>query len=215
MEIGTPLGLGLASGINAYLPLLSFAVSARWLNLYKVNPNFAFITSNWCIIALVMLTIIDFVADKIPLIDHTWDATHTFIRPLAGALVAAASSSQVIIPIGTSSISSHLLGTVSIATGNIHIVGIGLLVIALLGGLLALMSHTAKATTRLISTFTTAGLLNAILSIGEDILVVIAILLSLFVPAIMLILVVLFLLIFGPLILRAWRRRRRSKLVDL
>ncbi len=215
MEIGTPLGLGLASGINAYLPLLSFAVSARWLNLYKVNPNFAFITSNWCIIALVMLTIIDFVADKIPLIDHTWDATHTFIRPLAGALVAAASSSQVTIPIGTSSISSHLLGTVSIATGNIHIVGIGLLVIALLGGLLALMSHTAKATTRLISTFTTAGLLNAILSIGEDILVVIAILLSLFVPAIMLILVVLFLLIFGPLILRAWRRRRRSKLVDL
>ncbi len=215
MEIGTPLGLGLASGINAYLPLLSFAVSARWLNLYKVNPNFAFITSNWCIIALVMLTIIDFVADKIPLIDHAWDATHTFIRPLAGALVAAASSSQVTIPIGTSSISSHLLGTVSIATGNIHIVGIGLLVIALLGGLLALMSHTAKATTRLISTFTTAGLLNAILSIGEDILVVIAILLSLFVPAIMLILVVLFLLIFGPLILRAWRRRRRSKLVDL
>ncbi len=215
MEIGTPLGLGLASGINAYLPLLSFAVSARWLNLYKVNPNFAFITSNWCIIALVMLTIIDFVADKIPLIDHTWDATHTFILPLAGALVAAASSSQVIIPIGTSSISSHLLGTVSIATGNIHIVGIGLLVIALLGGLLALMSHTAKATTRLISTFTTAGLLNAILSIGEDILVVIAILLSLFVPAIMLILVVLFLLIFGPLILRAWRRRRRSKLGGL
>jgi hypothetical protein len=215
MEIGTPLGLGLASGINAYLPLLSFAVSARWLNLYKVNPNFAFITSNWCIIALVMLTIIDFVADKIPLIDHAWDATHTFIRPLAGALVAASSSSQVTIPIGTSSISSHLLGSVSIATGNIHIVGIGLLVIALLGGLLALMSHTAKATTRLISTFTTAGLLNAILSIGEDILVVIAILLSLFVPAIMLILVVLFLLIFGPLILRAWRRRRRSKLVDL
>ncbi len=46
MEIGTPLGLGLASGINAYLPLLSFAVSVRWLHLYKVNPTFAFITSN-------------------------------------------------------------------------------------------------------------------------------------------------------------------------
>jgi hypothetical protein len=207
MEIGTPLGLGLASGINAYLPLLSLAVSARWLHLYKVNPNFAIITSNWCIIALVILTIVDFVADKFPLIDHTWDAAHTFIRPLAGALVAAASSSQVTIPIGTSSISSHLLGSVSIATGNIHIVGIGLLVMALLGGILAFMSHATKATTRLISTFSTAGLLNGVLSIGEDILVVIAILLSLFVPAIMLILVVLFLLIFGPLIFRAWSRR--------
>ncbi|TMD02303.1 MAG: DUF4126 domain-containing protein [Chloroflexi bacterium] len=211
MEIGTPLGLGFASGINAYFPLLSFAISARWLHLYKVNPTFAFITSNWCIIALVILTILDFVADKIPVVDHAWDATHTFVRPLAGALVAAASSNRVIIPIGTgSSISSHLLSAASAATGVIHITGGGLLVLALLGGVLAAMSHTAKATTRLASTITTAGLLNVILSIGEDILVCIVILLSLFVPAIMLILLVLFLLFFGPRIFRAWSRRSSS-----
>ncbi|TMB84846.1 MAG: DUF4126 domain-containing protein [Chloroflexi bacterium] len=211
MEIGTPLGLGFASGINAYFPLLSFAISARWLHLYKVNPTFAFITSNWCIIALVILTILDFVADKIPVVDHAWDATHTFVRPLAGALVAAASSNRVTIPIGTgSSISSHLLSAASAATGVIHITGGGLLVLALLGGVLAAMSHTAKATTRLASTITTAGLLNVILSIGEDILVCIVILLSLFVPAIMLILLVLFLLFFGPRIFRAWSRRRSS-----
>ena len=211
MEIGTPLGLGFASGINAYFPLLSFAISARWLHLYKVNPTFAFITSNWCIIALVILTILDFVADKIPVVDHAWDATHTFVRPLAGALVAAASSNRVIIPIGTgSSISSHLLSAASAATGVIHITGGGLLVLALLGGVLAAMSHTAKATTRLASTITTAGLLNVILSIGEDILVCIVILLSLFVPTIMLILLVLFLLFFGPRIFRAWSRWRSS-----
>jgi len=210
MEIGTPLGLGFASGINAYFPLLSFAISARWLHLYKVNPTFAFITSNWCIIALVILTILDFVADKIPVVDHAWDATHTFVRPLAGALVAAASSNRVIIPIGTGSISSHLLSAVSAVTGVIHITGGGLLVLALLGGVLAAMSHTAKATTRLASTITTAGLLNVILSIGEDILVCIVILLSLFVPAVMLILLVLFLLFFGPRIFRAWSRQRSS-----
>jgi len=211
MEIGTPLGLGFASGINAYLPLLSFAVSVRWLHLYKVNPTFAFITSNWCIIALVILTIVDFVADKIPIIDHTWDATHTFIRPLTGALVAAASSNHVTLPISTASISSHLLSTFSTATtvsSDIHIVGVGLLVIALLGGILAAMSHATKATTRLVSTFTTAGLLNVFLSFGEDILVCIAILLSLFVPAVMLILIVLFFLFFGPLIIRARNRWR-------
>ncbi|GAC1315093.1 MAG: DUF4126 domain-containing protein [Ktedonobacteraceae bacterium] len=214
MEIGTPLGLGFASGINAYLPLLSFAVSVRWLHLYQVNPTFAFITSNWCIIALVILTIVDFVADKIPVIDHTWDATHTFVRPLAGALVAAASSNHVTLPISTSSISisSHLLNSFSTATtvsGNIHIVGVGLLVIALLGGIFAAMSHATKATTRLVSTFTTAGLLNVILSFSEDILVCIAILLSLFVPTIMLILIVLFFLIFGPLSFRAGNRQRK------
>gem|GEM_PF-1375857 len=201
MEIGTPLGLGFASGINAYLPLLSFAVSVRWLHLYKVNPTFAFITSNWCIIALVILTIVDFVADKIPVIDHTWDVTHTFIRPLTGALVAAASSNHITLPISTASISSHLLSTFSAAyaaTGTIQSTGVVLLVIALLGGILAAMSHATKATTRLVSTFTTAGLLNVFLSFGEDILVCIAILLSLFVPAVMLILIVLFFLFFGP-----------------
>lgn len=210
MEIGTPLGLGFASGINAYLPLLSFAVSVRWLHLYTVNPSFAFITSDWCILALIILTLADFVVDKIPVIDHTWDATHTIVRPLAGALVAAASSNKVTIPVGTGSISSHVLGVMSAAPPDLRIVGAGVLIIALLGGLLAAMSHGAKATTRLVSTFTTAGLFNVILSISEDIFVFIAIILSLFIPVIMLILIVLFLLIFGPLIFRTWSRRRRK-----
>src|SRR5436309_13607239 len=119
IDISTPLGLGFASRINAYCPLLSFAISARWLHLYKVNPTFAFITSNWCIIALIILTIVDFVADKIPIIDHTWDATHTFIRPLTGALVAAASSNHVTLPISIGSISSHLLNLFSLVSSNL------------------------------------------------------------------------------------------------
>src|SRR5579864_5111384 len=92
MNIGTPFGLAFASGINAYLPLLSFAIAARWLHLYKVNPNFAFITSNWFLMALIILTLVDFVADKIPVLDHTWDATQTVVRPIMGAIVAVAGS---------------------------------------------------------------------------------------------------------------------------
>src|SRR5437588_554466 len=98
MDIGTPLGLAFASGINAYLPLLSFAISVRFLHLYKLNPNFAFITSDWFMLALLLLTIVDFVLDKFPVIDHTWDAVHTVIRPIAGALVAAASYGQFHMP---------------------------------------------------------------------------------------------------------------------
>src|SRR5205085_2496686 len=180
-----PLGLAFASGINAYLPLLSFAISARFLHLYKVNPNFAFITQDWFLSALIILTLIDFVADKIPVIDHTWDAIHTVIRPIAGALVAAASYSQFYLPgtkisaassyipqgmLSTTS-SSHILGTIAAAANAVPTVSLGLLVILILGGLLAAMSHTAKATTRLVSTFTTAGLLNMGLSLAEDILV--------------------------------------------
>jgi Domain of unknown function (DUF4126) len=209
MEIGTPLGLAFVSGINAYFPLLAFAVAARWIHLYKVNPHFAFVTSDWFIIALVVLTIVDFVADKIPVVDHTWDATHTVVRPIAGALVAVASSNQVIIPTNTSAISSHVLSAASVVTGNIHITGAGLLVLAVVGGILAFLTHSAKATTRLLSTFTTAGFLNIILSIGEDIFVIIATLLSLFIPVIMLIVIVLFFLVTRPSIFRSWSRRKR------
>jgi len=222
MDLGTPLGLALASGINAYLPLLSFAISARFLHLDKVNPNFTFITQDWFIIALVILTLIDFVADKFPVIDHAWDAIHTVIRPLAGALVAAASYSQFHLPgikisAANSQIpqamltsSSHILGTIVAVSNSVPTLGLGLLIILILGGLLALMSHTAKATTRLVSTFTTAGLLNIGLSLAEDILVLIIVLLSLLVPIIMLILIGLFLIVFAPRLLWAWSKRLRK-----
>ncbi len=222
MDLGTPLGLALASGINAYLPLLSFAISARFLHLGKVNPNFTFITQDWFITALVILTLVDFVADKFPVIDHTWDAIHTVIRPIAGALVAAASYSQFHLPgikIGAASSqipqamltsSSHILGTIVAVSNTVPTLGLGLLIMLILGGLLALMSHTAKATTRLVSTFTTAGLLNVGLSLAEDILVLIIVLLSLLVPIIMLILLGLFLIVFGPRLLRAWSKRLRK-----
>ena len=96
VDLGTPFGLAFASGLNAYLPLLAFAVSVRWLHLYKVNPSFSFITQTCFIVALAILTILDFVADKIPLIDHAWNAIHTVVRPLAGALVAVAAGSRSI-----------------------------------------------------------------------------------------------------------------------
>jgi Domain of unknown function (DUF4126) len=207
MELGMPLGLGFASGLNAYLPLLSFVAAVRWLHWYRMNPNFTFLTSDWCIVALIALTFVDFIIDKFPVIDHTWDAAHTVIRPLAGGLIAAASSNAVTIPIQLGAVSSYSLSIVHVVSGNIHLVGAGLLIIAGCGGILAAMSHAAKATTRLVSTLTTAGLLNALLSLGEDILVVMAILLALLLPAIMLIVIVLFLLVFGRSILFFWSRR--------
>ena len=225
MELGTPLGLAFASGINAYLPLLSFAVSARFFHLYKINPTFAFITQDWFLSALVILTLIDFIADKIPVIDHTWDAIHTVIRPIAGALVAAASYNQFHLP-GTkisaassyipqamlsATSSGHILGTAVTAAVAVPTVSLGLLVILILGGLLAAMSHTAKATTRLVSTFTTAGLLNVGLSLAEDILVLILVLLSLLVPIVMLILLVLFLIVFAPRLFQAWGKRLKRR----
>ena len=211
--LGTPFGLAFASGLNAYLPLLAFAFSVRWLHLYKVNPNFTFVTSNWFIGILVILTILDFVADKIPLIDHAWNAIHTAIRPIAGALVAAASSNSLAggIHIPTT-IGDRGTGGVYVAFGATTVTGIAFLVVLLIGGGLAFLSHITKSTTRIVSTITTAGFLNIGLSVLENIAVVIIVLLSLFASTIMFILLVLLILLLLPRIMQArgmlFKRRR-------
>ncbi len=216
VSLGTPFGLAFASGLNAYLPLLAFSISVRWLNLYKVNPNMAFITQNWFIAALVVLTILDFVADKIPLIDHIWDAIHTVVRPIAGAAVAYASSQYL--PGLTLPHVSFLpvSGTVYAALGSaIPVTGIVLLVIILIGGGLAALSHITKSTTRVVSTVTTFGFLNIGLSVVEDVLVIIFILLSLFASTIMFILLILLVLFLVVRLIRTRNmfRRRRERLL--
>ena len=212
VSFGTPFGLAFASGLNAYLPLLAFSISVRWLHLYKVNPNMAFITQNWFIAALVVLAILDFVADKIPLIDHVWDAIHTVVRPIAGAVVAYASSQYLpgasLPHVNFLPISETVFAALS---STIPVTGIVLLVIILVGGGLAALSHTTKATTRLVSTVTTFGFLNIGLSVLEDVLVVIFILLSLFASTIMFILLILLVLFLVPRLIRTRNMFRRKR----
>ena len=200
----TPLGLAFASGLNAYLPMLAFALAVRWWHMYSVNPHFAFTTQSWFIAALVILTLIDFVADKIPLIEHLWNAIHTIIRPIAGAIVAIVASSSVLpgmhIMAATGSSGS---GAAPIAFSAIPVAGAALLVILIVGGVLAALSHTSKLTARFVSTITSAGFLNIVLSLVDDVLVLLIILLSLFAPTIMFILLVLFVLVFVPRYLRS------------
>ncbi len=205
---GLTYGLALASGVNAYFPLLAFAIAARWFHLYKVNPSFSFITQTWFMVALAILAVADLLADKIPGIDHIWDAIHTFIRPVAGAFVAAASDNRIHVLPNTTYMGTHIM------TMGINL-SLTLIVVMLIGGVLALMTHVTKASTRIASTATTAGLLNIVLSIVEDIGVVLATLLSLFAPIVMFVVVILFVLIFLLLarrILRLFSRRRRRNL---
>ena len=208
LEFGTPFGLAFASGLNAYLPLLAFSLAARWLKLFSVSQHFAFVTQVWFMALLALLTLLDFVADKIPLIDHAWNAAHTFVRPIAGAFVALVASSHALPP-GIAIEQAHS-AFAPIASSFIPEAGIGLLVILFIGGALAKLSHITKTTARLFSTLTTAGLFNAVLSLLEDALVLIIVLLSLFASAIMLIVLVLLLFFLVPRLMRpmhGWLRR--------
>jgi hypothetical protein len=204
---GLSYGLALSSGVNAYFPLLAFAVAARWLHLYKVNPTFSFVTQSWFMALLLILALADLFADKIPIVDHLWDAIHTAIRPLAGALVAAASDNSIHIP-NTTTLLGHQVMTMGI---NLPA---SLIVVMVIGAALALMTHTTKAATRVASTATTAGLLNIVLSVVEDVGVVITTLLALFAPVVMFVVVIVFVIVFVLLartILRLFNRRRNQR----
>jgi hypothetical protein len=104
-----------------------------------------------------VLYFLEFVADKIPWVDSAWDAVHTVIRPIGGALLAI-----------------QLLGHPSPAFT---------VIVALLAGGTSLITHTAKSATRLASNTSPEPFSNIALSVAEDAAVVSGLALIHFNPA--------------------------------
>jgi hypothetical protein len=93
-------------------------------------------------VAAGFLYLIEFVADKIPWIDSLWDGIHTVIRPVAGALLA--------------------YGVVGNVDARWQVIAV------LLGGSIALTSHSAKASTRAAVNISPEPFSNWLLSFIED-----------------------------------------------
>lgn len=175
----TSAGLGIGAGVNAYATFLVFGGLARFYpNLFR-GEIAEFFASTPVLIVMGVMYVIEFFADKFPTVDHAWDAVHTFIRPLAGGLVAIASANP------------------DMPKGVIVAAGV-------LGGGAALSSHLMKAGVRLGSTATTGGAANPVISVIEDIFAVVQALLAIFLPYLLLILM----LITIPLVLLGVTRRR-------
>ena len=85
-------GLSASAGLNAYIPLLVVALLARFTNLLTLNSPWDALSSWWIIGLLIALSIIEFLADKFPAVNHVNDIIQSFIRPTAGAIVFAASA---------------------------------------------------------------------------------------------------------------------------
>jgi hypothetical protein len=141
-NILTALGLSSASGLNAYIPLLIVALTARYTDWIKLNPPFDLLANEFVIVALIVLLAIEVIVDKIPAADSLNDAIQTFVRPAAGALLFAASTNAI----------------------DVHPI-----LAAILGLVLAFGVHAVKATARPVVTASTGGLGNAFVSVGEDI----------------------------------------------
>jgi hypothetical protein len=81
-------GLSWGSGLRLYLTVLLAGVFAR-LGLVHLPDTLSALASPWVIGVAALLTLTEFLADKIPAFDSLWDAIHTFIRIPAGAVLAA------------------------------------------------------------------------------------------------------------------------------
>ncbi|MBI3913445.1 MAG: DUF4126 domain-containing protein [Chloroflexi bacterium] len=142
-QLLTAFGLATASGLNAYIPLLIVALTARFTTLLKLSPPFDILTNEWVIGALVILLAVEIVVDKIPAADTLNDLVQTFIRPTAGAILFAASANAIT---------------------DLHPA-----FAAILGLILAFGVHAVKSAARPVVTTTTGGIGNAFVSVGEDI----------------------------------------------
>src|SRR5512147_905961 len=89
LAIAAGIALSAACGLRAFLPLLAVGAAAR-LHYLALAPGAAWLTDDRVIIALAVATVVELLADKIPVVDHAVDAVATLIRPVAGAIGAYA-----------------------------------------------------------------------------------------------------------------------------
>ena len=88
-------GLSASAGLNAYIPLLVISLTARFTDLIHLSEPWDALTSWWIIGLLFVLSLIEFFADKFPAVNHANDVIQTFVRPVAGAIVFAASANVI------------------------------------------------------------------------------------------------------------------------
>jgi hypothetical protein len=95
INIFSAFGLSASAGLNAYIPLLVVGLLAKYTNLITLKSPWDTLTSWWVLGVLIFLCAIEIVADKVPAVNHVNDVIQSFVRPTAGAIVFAASASNL------------------------------------------------------------------------------------------------------------------------
>src|SRR6266852_7187461 len=142
--LGVALGLACLAGINLYLTVFvtGLAINQHWIVLAPSYQSLDVLGNPVIVTIAGVLYFLEFFADKVPWVDSAWDAVHTIIRPIGGALLAI-----------------QVLGHSTPAFD---------VVVALLAGTTSLMTHIAKAASRLVANTSPEPFSNIALSLVED-----------------------------------------------
>ena len=143
--LGIAGSLSLLAGWRLYLTILATGTAMHfgWLPLPDHLAALQVLAEPWVLAVAAAGTLAEFFADKVAWVDSAWDAIHSFIRPLGGALLA--------------------LALVDAQDPAWQVIAF------LLGGGGALLSHGAKATTRAVVNISPEPFSNVAVSAGEDI----------------------------------------------
>jgi hypothetical protein len=159
------MGSSWVSGIRLYAAVATLGLLGRFANLHL--PGELDVLTNWWVIGIALaLLAIEFVADKIPYVDSTWDVIHTFIRIPAGAVLAAAAFGDF--------------------NRSVQVIAL------LLGGGLALSAHGTKASARAAINLSPEPASNIVVSLVEDVVAVVSIVLAYLLPVLLIVLVLIF-----------------------
>jgi hypothetical protein len=184
------MGVAWASGINLYAAIAVLGIAGSTGHVH-LPDTLAIVEDPLVIIAACFMYCVEFFADKVPAVDSTWDALHTFIRIPAGAMLAAGAVGD---------------------TSPALVVAAGIV-----GGGISAATHATKAGTRMLINTSPEPFSNWFASIAEDIAVFTGLWAALAHPVIFLVLLTLFLLSLCWLLPRIWRGLRlvARKLVAL
>jgi hypothetical protein len=167
-------GLGWAAGLRLYTVIFVVGMAGR-LGWIVLPPGLHLLEHPVVLGAAGLMLIIEFFADKIPLLDSVWDTVHTFIRIPAGAALAA-----------------MVFGGQGIEWQT---------AMALMGGTLAAGTHFTKAGARAMINASPEPFSN----VGEDVVVVSGLWLMFAHPWLMLALLLLLVIATAWLLPKLWR----------
>ena len=136
------IGLAASAGLRAFLPLLVVGIAGR-ADVLPLGESFGWMESTPALVVFGVAVVTEILADKIPVVDSILDAAQMFVKPVVGTILVASVVTEL------SPLQATVLG---IATGGVTAGAVQIL----------------KAKTRLLSTVSTAGIANPVLSIGED-----------------------------------------------
>lgn len=172
------------AGLRGFLTLFAASVAAHY-GVIHPSGGFAWLDSQSATVVLGIFSLLEFFADKFPVVDHMLHAVSFAVRPLAGAILVG--------------------GTVH--TGNeAELYGL-----MALGAANSLLVHSTSASARAASTVSTLGIANPLLSFAEDVIAVLGIVIAFLHPFIAAVLALLFavaLIVAGRALLARIRLRK-------